>query len=570
MFPPLIVGSLSLEHGALALFGAGEHQHRRLLPSIRLLRNDLNELIVTTHRVGGPAITASPLPQALLRGLPLGANGAASRSTEATNARLARKATAADAVGVVVRRRGEAHVSLTDRSSAAAAAAANTATLNAGANKVAHGRTALTSSEVLATLVLGSRGGLKLLKRWGSARLTRGVLASTSLTGTESAGHRRLREADGTNKSRLGAFASRLKVVESQGRNVLLVATTESVRRWRRQWGDVNRRGLRLLRGGRAARAARVALERVGPLVRRRLTESGRAGLGRRVGETRSRRRRRVGKLRLLRVLIHDILVLAGHRVVDNVKSGMGVLRLLELLAVETRLWRHRSHRVLLLAHVASVDVHASKLLSGEAEQLLLKLLLALLKVELSSHELGSEVGIEVCRVIVVELDGRRSQHLLGKRVDLATSRDTVLVLEAHGETRANGSLGAAVARASVETGLLGVTHAAELVLVERRGLGHGTRSLGRSAQASKEVRAAGPGGGLVVNGVLANGTDLWRCGSAETLQVVALAARREAGRRNAETSVGGEVVVGHLSKTASVHAHYDERSKRSDWGFVR
>ena len=73
------------------------------------------------------------------------------------------------------------------------------------------------------------------------------------------------------------------------------------------------------------------------------------------------------------------------------------------------------------MAHVA-VDVHASELLSSEAAQLLLKLLLALLKVELGSHELGSQVRVDVLGVVVVKLDGRRSKHLLGKRVDLATS----------------------------------------------------------------------------------------------------------------------------------------------------
>ena len=68
-----------------------------------------------------------------------------------------------------------------------------------------------------------------------------------------------------------------------------------------------------------------------------------------------------------------------------------------------------------------------------------------------------------------------------------------------------------------------------------------------------------GAAGARSLNLVLGDGGDLGWGGDAETLEGGALATRREARGRVAEALGLEVVVVGHLSKTASVHAHFVE-----------
>jgi hypothetical protein len=76
---------------------------------------------------------------------------------------------------------------------------------------------------------------------------------------------------------------------------------------------------------------------------------------------------------------------------------------------------------------------------------------------------------------------------------------------------------------------------------------------LGRSTEAGQEMGAAGA---RSRNRVLGDGGNLGRRSDAETLKLSALAARCKARGGTAEPAFGLEVGVGHLSKTASVHAH--------------
>ena len=266
--------------------------------------------------------------------------------------------------------------------------------------------------------------------------------------------------------------------------------------------------------------------------------------LGRRVCESGGWRWWRVRQVLHLVGRINYVLVLAGQLVEDKVDTGLaGLLHsrsaLLELLTIGVGQGRGRK---LLLTH--AVEVHVAKLLSSKSKELLLELLLPLSKVGLGSQELSGHSRVHLT---VIVLHGGRGQDLVVQHVLLV-----VLV----GTTKAgtSGSLRAVLVEVA---GLVVVLVAANGVLalvVGRRSRRLGRRRcLGRSAQTSKKVGAAGARG---LNLVLGDGGDLGWGGDAETLEGGALATRREARGRVAE-ALGLEVVVGHLSKTASVHAHF-------------
>jgi hypothetical protein len=73
-------------------------------------------------------------------------------------------------------------------------------------------------------------------------------------------------------------------------------------------------------------------------------------------------------------------------------------------------------------------------------------------------------------------------------------------------------------------------------------------------AEAGQEVGAAGARGR---DRVLGDGADLGRGGQTQALQSGAFASRSETRGGHADGGLGLEVVVCHLSKTASVHAHF-------------
>lgn len=242
---------------------------------------------------------------------------------------------------------------------------------------------------------------------------------------------------------------------------------------------------------------------------------------------------------------INHVLVLAGQLVEDKVDAGLaGLLHsrsaLLELLTIGVGQGRGRK---LLLTH--AVEVHVAELLSSESKELLLELLLPLSKVGLGSQELGGHSRVHLT---VIVLHGGRGQDLVVKHVVLV-----VLV----GTTKAgtSGSLRAVLIEVAVAVLVSGNGVLALVVGRRSRRLGR-RRCLGRSAQTSKKVGAAGARG---LDLVLGDGGDLGRGGDAETLEGGALATRREARGRVAEALGLEVVVVGHLSKTASVHAHFVE-----------
>ena len=103
----------------------------------------------------------------------------------------------------------------------------------------------------------------------------------------------------------------------------------------------------------------------------------------------------------LLEALVHDVLVLPGHRVELHVQSRLSSLLRgrgwLELLAVRIHLRGEGSGRELLvLPEPRRIQVHAAELLRGQVQQLLLELMLPLGEVKLSGQQLGSNVGVEV------------------------------------------------------------------------------------------------------------------------------------------------------------------------------
>lgn len=459
---------------------------------------------------------------------------------------LARKAAAAgasDAIGVVVGQ-WERHLSLAHWAGAAGAPGTLGTASHTRANEVAHGLSALASSEVLAPLVLGGRLVLQLVDGRWSTGLTSGVLSSTRLARAESTGVGSGRETNGASEGRLGTLGSLGLGIQSKRGKRLLVATAESVGGWRRKRVKVLGGRVRLLRRGRAARGPGAGVGLVG----RRHLDGGRVRLGGRMREAGSGRWRRVGEtgsLQLCHLLlqsrIHHVLVLARHLVVSQIDSGLaGFLEqgvLLELLAIGSV--RRVGER--LLAH-ATAKVHVAELLGSEIEELLLKLLLALGQVDLGREKLGGDVGVDFT-VLELELRGRKNlivHHLL------------LAVLGGAGEAGANSSLRHAL------VSLVALASTDIVLTLTVRG---GCRRLGRSGclrgstETSEEVGAAGARRRYLLS-VLGDGSDFGRRGDAQAFERSTLAAGSKATGRHAETT-GLEVVVGHLSKTASVHAHF-------------
>ena len=247
----------------------------------------------------------------------------------------------------------------------------------------------------------------------------------------------------------------------------------------------------------------------------------------------------------LLEALVHNVLVLASELVVGKIDTRLFGRLGLELLAICVHL-RGVGRVGEALRAVAVAHVHVAKLLGSEIEELLLELLLALGKVDLGGQELRGDVGIDLT---IVELELRR-------REDLVVHDLLLTKLVGAAEAGSDGSLGHGLLAAAV-VGLPGVAaiHIV-LVLAVRGGCGRlgGRGRLGGGAEASEEV---GPAGARRLDlGVLGDGSHLGRRGHAEAFERGALAARGEAGTGHAEAAVGLEVVVSHLSKTASVHAH--------------
>jgi hypothetical protein len=239
----------------------------------------------------------------------------------------------------------------------------------------------------------------------------------------------------------------------------------------------------------------------------------------------------------LLQSRIHDVLVLAGHLVINQVNAGLaslldqGRLRLLTIRIVG------------LLTH-ATAKVHVAELLRSEVEELLLKLLLALGEVDLGREKLGGDVGVDFT---ILELELRRRKNLVIHRMLLLL----LVVLGSASETSPDSSLWHALG--SVEA--LATTHVVLTLTVRGGGRRLGRRRrLRGSAQTSKEMRAAGARRRNFR--VLGDGSDLGGRGNAQALERSTLAARTEATSGHTEAT-GLEVVEGHLSKTASVHAHF-------------
>ena len=162
------------KHRALALLSVGEDELRHGAALTRpplLLDADLHEAtanggaFVAADAVGSVGAIDKAVARSLLGCLPLGTNGTVGSSAQATDAGLARKASAtsaANAIGVVVGS-WKRHLSLTHWTSTAGAARALAAASDACTNKVAHSLSALTSSEVFATLMLARGVSLELL-----------------------------------------------------------------------------------------------------------------------------------------------------------------------------------------------------------------------------------------------------------------------------------------------------------------------------------------------------------------------------------------------------------------------
>ncbi len=428
------------------------------------------------------------------------------------------------------------------------------ATANASSHKVAHGLATLTGGKVLATLVLGGGTLLELFNGRRVARLTDWVLSSACLTRTECASHRGGGESNRTSKSRAGSLLG--LAVNSERRQVLLVAATESVGRWRRKGDNILGRSVGLLWRRGAARTPRAGVALVG----RRDMEHWGVNFGRRCSEAGSWRRRRVRQVRhavlslhiakvLLVAWVDDILVLASHLVEDKVDTwliglldGSGVSKLLAIGVHLRSVWRVG---VLL----STAHVHVAELLGRQSKELLLELLLPLGEVQLGSQQLGRNVGVHLA---VIKLELGRGQDLV---VKVGLLLLLLLVLVHTAEARAGGSLGTLVGTVELPgtVGIVG-TNIVLALRVGSRGGGLGRRGcLGRSAKASQQMGAARA---RRRNRVLGDGGNLgWR-GDAETLKLGAFAARGKARSGTAKATLGLEVVVGHLSKTASVHAH--------------
>lgn len=259
-------------------------------------------------------------------------------------------------------------------------------------------------------------------------------------------------------------------------------------------------------------------------------------------------------QLRLLIARIHDIAVLASELIVRHIDARLASLlelRGLERLAVVVHLRRKSRSLELLLLTRATRQIHAAELLGRQIEELLLKLLLPLCKVQLGGQELGSDGGIDFA---ISVLNRGRGQDLL---VGSIHHRLLAELLRQASEAGADGRLGHALAQAIVALAsearrLLRVDVVLGLVVRSRGRRLSRSRRLWGGAQAGKQVGAAGARGR---NRVLRDRGDLGRRGEAQALERGALAAGSKAGAGEADAPVVGKVVVSHLSKTASVHA---------------
>jgi hypothetical protein len=254
----------------------------------------------------------------------------------------------------------------------------------------------------------------------------------------------------------------------------------------------------------------------------------------------------------LLEAWVDNVLVLASELVKGNVQAWLSSFldgwSVLELLAIRVHLgsvWCRRVLLLLLLAH-AAVHIHVTELLRSQRKELLLELLLPLSKVELGGQELSSDVGVHLT---VVVLNRRRGK-------DLVVKHGLLVVLVHSSEAVADGSLGSTLVGTVLLSEAVGVvTTNVVLTLVvrsRRRGLG-GRWCLGSSTETSQKMGATGA---RSRDRVLGDGANLGRGGKTETLESSTLASRSETRGGHADAALGLEVVVCHLSKTASVHAH--------------
>ena len=249
----------------------------------------------------------------------------------------------------------------------------------------------------------------------------------------------------------------------------------------------------------------------------------------------------------LLIAWVHNVLVLASELVEHEIQAGLTSFldsrSVLELLAVRVHLGSVRGGWVLLLL-TRAVHVHVAKLLGSQSQELLLKLLLPLSKVQLCRQKLSSNVGVHLS---VIVLHGRRGK-------DLVVHHWLLVVLVHAAEAVTNSGLRNAGHALPVVTVAVVTTKVVLLLTVGSRCRGQGRRgSLRGSTKTSQQVGAAGAGSR---DRVLGDCSNLWRRRQAETLQSGTFATRPKTRARHADAALGLEVVVSHLSKTASVHAH--------------
>jgi hypothetical protein len=112
----------------------------------------------------------------------------------------------------------------------------------------------------------------------------------------------------------------------------------------------------------------------------------------------------------LLESWVHDVLVLAGELVEDDIQAWLaGFLNsrgALKLLSVGIHLRCEGRSRVLLWLTHTGIHVHVAELLRGQGQELLLELLLPLCEIELRRQQLSSDVGVHLA-VIVLNRRGR-------------------------------------------------------------------------------------------------------------------------------------------------------------------
>jgi hypothetical protein len=270
--------------------------------------------------------------------------------------------------------------------------------------------------------------------------------------------------------------------------------------------------------------------------------------------------------LRSLVVGVDHVVVLASELIIDQIDTWLtgllGNLRVLELLTKSVGLGGERNICKRLRLSDTTSQVHPTKLLRSQVEKLLLELLLPLGEVHLGGQELSSKVGVDFA-IIVLNLRG--SQHLIRSSIEHLLLLLVVLAkLVVDGATKSGTDSG--LWHALIEA-IQALTRVARLIqagavlglMVWSRGRGLGRRrSLGRGAETSKQMRAASAGR-RSLNRVLSDGGNLGRRSNAEALgNPGPLSAGGKAGAREANAAVGLEVVVSHLSKTASVHCRWN------------